>query len=136
MAEIVVSPRLGGTSVPLKIYSYLSAGKPIVATDLASHTQVLNDEIALLVAPTEEAFANGLLALVRSPDLRRRLGHRAQQFAQERFDYAEYLAKIDRVYQELLPLSCMAQEAGPTLRSDPAGSRKGSLPASPRDIGR
>jgi hypothetical protein len=92
--------------------------------------------MALLVAPTEEAFANGILALIRSPDLRRRLGRRAQQFAQEKFDYAGYLAKMDRVYQELLPLSCMAQGAGATLQADPAGSRKASLPASPRDIGR
>jgi glycosyltransferase involved in cell wall biosynthesis len=135
MAEILVSPRLGGTSVPLKIYSYLSSGKPIVATNLAPHTQVLNDEIALLVAPTGEAFANGILALVRSPDLRRRLGHRAQQFAQERFGYADYLAKVDKVYQEFLPSACPGEEAPQTLQPDPGCSGKGSCPPSPQDIG-
>lgn len=133
MAEILVSPRMGGTSVPMKLYSYLSSGKPIVATNLAPHTQLLNDQVALLVAPTEEAFANGILTLVRSPDLRKRLGHRAQQFAKERFDYAAYLEKIGEVYQELLPSACSAEEAAPIARSDPGFSTKQSLPPSLQD---
>ena len=30
--DILVSPRIRGTNTPLKIYSYLRSGKPIVAT--------------------------------------------------------------------------------------------------------
>lgn len=135
MAEILVSPRTDGTSVPLKIYSYLSSGRPIVATNLAPHTQVLNDETALLVAPNEEAFAHGILALVRSPDLRRRLGHRAQQFARERFGYADYLAKVSKVYQELLPSTFAGEKAALASLSDPACSGKQSPPPAPQDCG-
>ncbi len=51
-ADILASPRIAGTNTPLKIYSYLRAGKPIVATDLLTHTQVLDRETALLVAPS------------------------------------------------------------------------------------
>ena len=40
--DILVSPRIRGTNTPLKIYSYLRSGKPIVATDLLTHTQVLS----------------------------------------------------------------------------------------------
>ena len=36
-----VSPRSRGTNTPLKIYQYLRSGKPIVATRLLTHTQVL-----------------------------------------------------------------------------------------------
>ena len=32
MADALVSPRLSGTNTPLKIYSYLKSGKPVVAT--------------------------------------------------------------------------------------------------------
>ena len=49
--DILVSPRIRGTNTPLKIYSYLRSGKPIVATDLLTHTQVLSDGVARLVAP-------------------------------------------------------------------------------------
>jgi glycosyltransferase involved in cell wall biosynthesis len=62
-ARILISPRITGTTVPLKIYSYLHAGKPIVATNINAHTQVLNDDIALLVDPTKEHFAEGIISL-------------------------------------------------------------------------
>src|SRR5262249_8743488 len=43
-ADMLVSPRSRGTNTPLKIYQYLRAGRPIVATRLLTHTQVLSDE--------------------------------------------------------------------------------------------
>ena len=42
-ADVLVSPRSRGTNTPLKIYQYLRSGKPIVATRLLTHTQVLSD---------------------------------------------------------------------------------------------
>ena len=43
-ADVLVSPRSTGTNTPLKIYQYLRSGRPIVATRLLTHTQVLDDE--------------------------------------------------------------------------------------------
>ncbi len=60
MADVLVSPRISGTNTPLKIYSYLKSGKPLVATKLWTHTQVLNDDIAILVEPSEEGMAKGI----------------------------------------------------------------------------
>jgi glycosyltransferase involved in cell wall biosynthesis len=117
LAEILVSPRTNNTSVPLKIYSYLQSGKPIVATDLATHTQVLNDEIALLVAPTQEAMANGILKLVRAPDLRQRIGQRAQVYAREEFNPQNYIAKVGHIFQELEPSTHILEQAAPSRTS-------------------
>ena len=64
MADILVSPRISGTSIPLKIYTYLQAGKPILATDIAAHRHVLTREIAELVEPTKEGLAQGLINLL------------------------------------------------------------------------
>jgi glycosyltransferase involved in cell wall biosynthesis len=101
MAEILVSARTQGTSVPLKLYSYLLSGKPIVATDVPAHRELLNEDIAVLVMPTKEAFAQGILKLLRAPDLRERLGFRARMSAEAQHNYADYLAKVDRIYQTL-----------------------------------
>lgn len=60
MADALVSPRLSGTNTPLKIYSFLKTGKPCVATRLWTHTQILDDEIAVLVDPDPESMAEGL----------------------------------------------------------------------------
>ncbi|MBE2197903.1 MAG: glycosyltransferase family 4 protein [Anaerolinea sp.] len=99
LAEVLVSPRTGGTSVPLKIYSYLHAGKATVATKLTAHTHVLNQDVAYLVEPTKEALAAGILKLLDDSDLRHRLGQRAQQFAEEKYSLANYLEKLRKVYQ-------------------------------------
>ncbi len=60
-ADVLVSPRTLGTNIPLKIYSYLASGVPVVATDLPTHTQTLTADIAFLVPPEPGAFAAGIL---------------------------------------------------------------------------
>ena len=54
---VLVSPRSRGTNTPLKIYQYLRSGKPIVATRLLTHTQVLADDTAFLTDATADGFA-------------------------------------------------------------------------------
>lgn len=103
MADVLVSPRTEGLSVPLKIYSYLHSGKPIVATDIVAHTLVLNGDTAVLVPPTKEAFAEGLSQVIRDTNLRSRLGDQAKQLAEEEYSFNSYLAKLDRIYRLLEP---------------------------------
>jgi glycosyltransferase involved in cell wall biosynthesis len=100
-AKILISPRIAGTSVPLKIYSYMHSGKPIVATNIPAHTQVLNKDIALLVEPTKEDFAEGIITLLSNQLLCNQLGENAYRFALEHFNYQEYEAKVKQIYQSL-----------------------------------
>jgi glycosyltransferase involved in cell wall biosynthesis len=60
-AQVLVSSRIDGTNTPLKIYEQLASGKPLVATRIWSHTQVLDDRTCYLVEPTPESMAVGLL---------------------------------------------------------------------------
>ena len=101
LAVLLASPRLYGTSVPLKIYSYLQSGKPIIATDLPAHTQILNRDTALLVEPDKHALAAGILTLLRDPDLRDSLGHNAKHYLEERYSWDIYLGKVQKIYDEL-----------------------------------
>ena len=73
-ADVLVSPRSTGTNTPLKIYQYLRAGRPIVATRLLTHTQVLNDDVAILTAATPEGFAAGILVALSDPQRARAVG--------------------------------------------------------------
>lgn len=99
LADVLISPRIEGTSVPLKIYTYLSAGKPILATNLIAHSLVLDEETAVLVEPTKEDFADGLMRLLGDEKLRNRLGEQSQRLAEEKFSEANYLAKLGRIYE-------------------------------------
>ena len=58
---MLVSPRVHGTNTPLKVYEHLASGKPLVATRIWSHTQVLDDSVCFLVEPEPDSMAKGLL---------------------------------------------------------------------------
>jgi glycosyltransferase involved in cell wall biosynthesis len=102
IADVLVSPRAEGTSVPLKIYSYLHSGKPIVATNSVAHTQVLSEEFAVLVAPTSEAVANGILMLLHDTELARCIGAAARELAEARYGFGHYVAKLNRIYDDVV----------------------------------
>ena len=84
-ADVLVSPRLKGLNTPLKIYSYLDYGTGVLATRLCSHTQVLDDRIAYLVAPEPEALGDGLAHLLTDSGLRARLASQAKAYVQQEF---------------------------------------------------
>lgn len=102
-AKVLISPRLNGTSTPLKIYSYLHAGKPIVATNTPSHTQVLSPDNAVLVEPNKDAFAQGIMRVLHDPELAEQISRNAHQYAQEKFNYQSYMAKVGQIYDALTP---------------------------------
>ena len=64
LADILVSPRSHGGNLPLKVFDYLAAGRPIVATDIPTHRTVLN-EAARSARPTAHpGLARGILSLL------------------------------------------------------------------------
>lgn len=100
-ADVLVSPRCSGHNTPMKLYSYLAAGKAVLATRIRSHTQVLSDDCALLVEPTVPALTGGLDALARSPALRARLGQAARQLAATRYSVAQFRKSVASAYRRL-----------------------------------
>jgi glycosyltransferase involved in cell wall biosynthesis len=99
--DLLVSPRIRGTNTPLKIYSYLRSGKPIVATNLLTHTQVLTPEIARLAEPKAESFASAILELIEHPQVRARLSAAASVVAQEKYSRESYLKRTAFAYERL-----------------------------------
>ncbi|MGH8290672.1 MAG: glycosyltransferase [Steroidobacteraceae bacterium] len=100
-ADLLVSPRLLGSNTPMKVYSYMNSGRAILATRIASHTQVLDDECALLVEPNPQAIANGLATLAANAGLRSRLGAAARRRALERYSVEAFREKVCAAYQTL-----------------------------------
>ncbi len=92
-ADVLVSPRSLGTNTPLKIYQYLRSGRPIVATRLLTHTQVLDDEVAFLTDKTPEGFGAGVLAAIADPERARAVGARARHLAETKYSYEAYLSR-------------------------------------------
>lgn len=97
-ADILVSPRIKGTNTPMKIYSYLRSGKPVLATDLSTHTQILDRSIAMLADPKPEKFAAAMLSLLENPLLGRQLAERAAVLAEEKYSLKAYTDTTAEIY--------------------------------------
>jgi glycosyltransferase involved in cell wall biosynthesis len=97
-ADVLVSPRLKGLNTPMKIYSYLDSGTAVLATRLRTHTQVLDDRTAYLVAPEPEALGDGLAHLLSDPGLRSRLATQAKAYVQQEFTPEAAYRKLTSFY--------------------------------------
>jgi glycosyltransferase involved in cell wall biosynthesis len=101
LAHVLVSPRVAGTNTPLKIYSYLRSGVPIVATRHVTHTQVLNDDVSALTECEPQAFGRGILSLLEDANYAKRLSANALALAAREYSYEAYLKKTREVYEHL-----------------------------------
>jgi glycosyltransferase involved in cell wall biosynthesis len=101
-ADVLVSPRSRGTNTPLKIYQYLRSGKPIVATRLLTHTQVLSDQTAILTGATAPEFAAGILTGLTDRARSQSVGRAARELAETKYSYAAYLERTRQACDALL----------------------------------
>jgi glycosyltransferase involved in cell wall biosynthesis len=91
--DVLVSPRSRGTNTPLKIYQYLRSGKPIVATRLLTHTQVLTDQTAILTEASARNFGDGILAALTDRRRADAVGRQAREMAESKYSYEAYLER-------------------------------------------
>jgi len=93
-ADVLVSPRSEGTNTPLKVYEQLASGKPLVATNIWSHTQVLTDEVCFLVDPQPESMAQGLLRAMTDPHASGQRARAARQLYEAAYSRPVYEQKM------------------------------------------
>ncbi|HEY7475064.1 MAG TPA: glycosyltransferase family 4 protein [Vicinamibacterales bacterium] len=104
-ATLLVSPRSTGTNTPLKIYQYLRSGRPIVATRLRTHTQVLSDDTAFLAEPTPRAFGDTILTAIAQPGRAAEIGARAKALAETKYSDEAFLARTQQAVGALFDRS-------------------------------
>lgn len=100
-ADILVSPRIKGNNTPMKIYSYLHSGKPLLATDLPTHRQVLDDEISVLAPAEPQGFAKGLQQLLDDPLHRQVVGERARVTAEKLYTREAFEEQLCALYEQV-----------------------------------
>jgi glycosyltransferase involved in cell wall biosynthesis len=110
-ADVLVSPRSRGTNTPLKIYQYLRAGRPIVATRLLTHTQVLDDETAILTDVSAARFADGILVALEDRARAEAVSLGARRLAETKYSYEAYLERTRRACAALQPAAPAAAAA-------------------------
>jgi glycosyltransferase involved in cell wall biosynthesis len=98
LADVLCSPRVKGENTPFKIYTYLASGKPIVATRISTHTQLLDDSLAFLVEPTAAGVAAGLRQALEQQDDARARAERGLALVDREYSVERYREKVGRAY--------------------------------------
>jgi glycosyltransferase involved in cell wall biosynthesis len=85
-------------NTPFKVYTYLASGRPLVATRIATHTQILDDTLAILTEPTPQGLAAGVrLALARPEEAAARAA-RARALIEREYSPARFAEKVRLAY--------------------------------------
>jgi glycosyltransferase involved in cell wall biosynthesis len=81
---------------PTKLFEYMAAGRPIVASAVGQIAETLqNDETALLVPPDDTtALCQAIVRLVDDPDLRKHLAEAAQRSAEEHHTWRQNAERL------------------------------------------
>jgi glycosyltransferase involved in cell wall biosynthesis len=100
-ADLLVSPRRTGANTPFKVYTYLASGRPLVATRIATHTQLLDDTLAVLTEPTPEGLAAGVRRVLAEPEASAARADRGRRLIERDYSPARFAEKVRRAYEAI-----------------------------------
>jgi len=93
----IVPLRIAG-GMRIKILELLSMSKAVVSTSIGCEGIEVTDGEHLLVADTEDAFANSIIALFRDEERRRTLGQKGRALMIERYRWETIAEQLEKVY--------------------------------------
>lgn len=79
-------------------------GKPVIGTRVGGIPEVIQEgETGLVVPPQDsKALAEAILALLKDPDRRRKMGEAAKRWVSQKFGVDEMVRQIEKIYEEIL----------------------------------
>jgi colanic acid biosynthesis glycosyl transferase WcaI len=112
MANVLLAPRASGSNLPLKVFHYMGAGRPILATGAPDEHGVLGSGRALIVEHEARAVAGAIVRLHREPEF-------AAGLAREAGDYASR-ALAPHHFEESVQAVCDRFHRTPAPMTSPA----------------
>lgn len=91
-------------SLPNKLLECMSLGVPVVYSNFPNYRAIAEAAGAgIMVDPTvPEQIADAIEALIRNPDLARRMGEAGKRAVRERFNWSVERSKLLRLYRQIL----------------------------------
>lgn len=105
-ASVYVAPLRLGSGVKNRVLEAMAMGKPVVATPLGIRGLQAQPGRDVLIATTEEEFANTVVGLLRDSDWRQRVGQAAREAI---VAYHSWTAVCDRVEHLLINLGASGE---------------------------
>ena len=100
--DIAVNPRTSWSGFPIKLLNYMAAGKAIVTSE-GSAKGIKHTHNGLVVKNGDsKGFAEGILQLIKQPDLAAKLGFKAKMEVHSRYNWDCIARKIEEVYEKTI----------------------------------
>lgn len=103
-AGVTAVPSIWPENCPMVILESFALGKPVVATNVGGNPELVEDGVTgYLVEPRNpDQLADRLVGILANGELAERMGQSARKKAESDFDMNRHVAKIERIYEELL----------------------------------
>lgn len=90
-------------SLPVKLFEYMSAGLPVIASNFAVWSQIIKEnECGIMVDPLNpDEIARAIEYLAKNPELRRKMGENAKKAVIEKYNWEEESKKLISLYDKL-----------------------------------
>jgi glycosyltransferase involved in cell wall biosynthesis len=102
LADCLVSLRPVSNNLPLKVFDYMAAGKPIVATKGLAHEPVLTKERAFLCEAHTENIKQAILEVFRSERRAQAVAQRARRHAMRHYGWERFVELVGGMYGNVL----------------------------------
>jgi glycogen synthase len=101
-AAMLIFPSRGPESLSRVLIEASALGIPIAAMDTGGTRDIVEPELTGLLSNSPEGLAADVRRLRQDPGLRQRLGEAAKRKVEKEFDAAAVVARIERLYLELV----------------------------------
>lgn len=99
---VAVNPRTDGDGVPVKLLNYMAAARPVVSF-AASAPGVVHGETGWLAPGADIAkLADGMVELLKNPELAQRLGLAGQRYVEENCQWPIVASRCEALYRRLM----------------------------------
>ena len=115
--DIFVLPSLW-EGLPVVLIEAMAAGKPIVASDVDGNVEVIGEKEAGIAVPPRNpgALSEAILALIRTPSRRERMGRKGRERAEKIFDVRIMVRKYEELYDLIFAPPIKASGRGAKIR--------------------
>jgi glycosyltransferase involved in cell wall biosynthesis len=97
LADVLLAPRASGRNLPLKLFHYMSAGRPVVATGVCNWPNSLPPVPVLVTRHTSADIAVAISRVLGDSVLASELSTRALLYATENLDTSRFVEAVQEV---------------------------------------
>ena len=102
-AAVAVAPLRAGSGTRIKIIEAFAVGRPVVSTTIGCEGLDVRSGDHLLVADDADAFADGILALLRDPSAAQAIGRSGRALVEREYTWDRVADRLEDAYRMLSP---------------------------------